>query len=148
MQIGHLTRGSRTPYYGSATRMRVRRAPMQVLEVGNIVSFVKQLMVLRWWVKCDRSMLDLIDQLITEKTTVPIDELNKYTRQVYSGAMSHRLPCHALKRGGMTNQNLNIPSHIRIIFDTALHYAKSGTNNTICFQSEFLYALSVLSHKF
>lgn len=27
-----------TRYYGSATRMRVRRAPMQVLEVGNIVA--------------------------------------------------------------------------------------------------------------
>lgn len=47
----------------------------------------------------------------------------------------------------MSNQNLNFASHIRIISDTAQHYAKSGTNYTICFQSAFLYALSALAHK-
>lgn len=41
------TRGKHTPYYGSATKMRVRRAPLQVLEVGNIVSSIKQLMEIR-----------------------------------------------------------------------------------------------------
>lgn len=46
----------------------------------------------------------------------------------------------------MANQNLNFSSHIRIISDTALHYAKSGTNYTICFQSACLYGLSALSH--
>lgn len=45
----------------------------------------------------------------------------------------------------MTNQNLNFSSHIRILSDTALHYAKSGTNYTICFQSAFLYAISTLA---
>lgn len=91
-------------------------------------------------------MTDLIDTLITEKTTIPLDDLLLYTRQVYSGAISHRLPCQALKSGGMANQNLNFASHVRIISDTALHYAKSGINYTICFQSSFLYALSALSH--
>lgn len=31
-----VTRGAHTPYYGSATRMRVRRAPMQVMESGTL----------------------------------------------------------------------------------------------------------------
>ncbi|KAF5190064.1 RNA-dependent RNA polymerase, partial [Thalictrum thalictroides] len=140
-----LTRGRHTPYYGSATKMRVRRAPMQVLEVGNIVSSLKQLMEIKGWVKGDAEITRLIESLIQEKTTVPLEALELYTRQVYSGAISHRLPCQALKRGGMTNQNLNFSSHIRILSDTALHYAKSGTNYTICFQSAFLYAISTLA---
>lgn len=140
-----ITRGRHTPYYGSATKMRVRRAPMQMLEVGNIVSSLKQLMEIKGWVKGDREIERLIETLITEKTTVPMEVLNMYTRQVYSGAISHRLPCQALKKGGMSNQNLNFSSHIRILSDTALHYAKSGTNYTICFQSAFLYAISTLA---
>lgn len=67
-----------------------------------------------------------------------------YTRHVYSGAITHRLPYQALKRGGMSNQNLNFSRHIRIISDTAPHYAKSGTNYII-FQSAFLYGLNTLS---
>lgn len=142
----HITRGRNTPYYGSTTRLRVRRAPMQVLEVGNIVNSVKQLMEIRGWVKGTPEVTRLIDTLIMEKTTVSLDTHNLFTRQVYSGAISHRLPCQALKRGGMANQNLNFASHIRMISNTALHYAKSGVNHTICFQSAFLYALSTLSH--
>ncbi|KAL4125915.1 hypothetical protein QTP88_010152 [Uroleucon formosanum] len=139
------TRGRHTPYYGSATKMRVRRAPMQVLEVGNVVSSLKQLMEIKGWVKGDDEISNLIEALIREKTTVPLESLNLYTRQVYSGAISHRLPCQALKRGGMANQNLNFSSHLRILSDTALHYAKSGTNYTICFQAAFLYAISTLA---
>lgn len=45
------TQGKNTPYYGSAAKMRVRRAPMQVLEVGNLVSSLKQLMEFKVWVK-------------------------------------------------------------------------------------------------
>lgn len=142
--LGHMCRGKHTPYYGSATKMRTRRAPMQVLEVGNIISSIKQLMELRGWVKGDEHVTRLIDTLITEKTTVSLNTLLLYTRQVYSGAIAHILPCQALKRGGMANQNLNFSSHISII--SALHYAKSGTNYTICFQSAFLYGLSALSH--
>lgn len=140
-----ITRGRQTSYYGSATKMRVRRAPMQVLEVGNIVSSLKQLMEIKGWDKGDEAMQQQIETLIQENTTVPLESLEMYTRQVYSGAISHRLPCQALRRGGMTNQNLNISSHIRILSDTALHYAKSGTNYTICFQSAFLYAISTLA---
>jgi len=141
----HITRGNHAPYYGSTTKMRVRRAPIQVLEVGNLVSSLEQLMELKGWVKGDQGVQDLIDTLVKDKTSVPMESLNLFTRQVYSGAISHRLPCQALKRGGMTNQNLNFSSHIRITSDTALCYAKSGTNYTICFQSAFLYALSILA---
>lgn len=50
------TRGKNTSYYGSATKMRVRRATMQVLEVGNLVSSLKQLMELKGWVKGDEGV--------------------------------------------------------------------------------------------
>jgi len=38
------TRGKYTPYFGSITRIRARRATLQVIEVGNLVSSLKQLM--------------------------------------------------------------------------------------------------------
>lgn len=63
----HVTRGKHTPYYGSATKMRVKRAPMQVLEVGNIVISLKQLMELRGWVHGNVTMTNLIDVLIQER---------------------------------------------------------------------------------
>lgn len=83
----HLTRRNHTPYYGFATKMRTRRAHMQVLEVENIVSTIKQLICGR--IKGNKLVTDLIDILISEKTTVPLATLLLDTRQVYSGAISH-----------------------------------------------------------
>lgn len=45
----------------------------------------------------------------------------------------------------MWNGFTNILSWFRIVSDTATFYAKQGTNYNICFQEDFLYALSVLS---
>jgi len=139
-------RGKYSPYFGSATRLRTKRATLQVLEVGSVVSSIKQLMELHGWVKGNQNMTSLIERLIREKTTLTPEELQKYTKQVYSGSLTHRLPCPALKRGGMANQNLNHSSFHTITSDTALEYAKGGTNYTICFQSVFLYGLSALAH--
>lgn len=116
-----VTRGSHTHYYGSATKMRVRRAPMQVLEVRNLVSSLKQLMELKGLVNGNEVVETFISTLISEKTTVPVQALKLFTRQVYFGVISHRLPYQALKRRGMKNQNLNFSSHIRILSGTALH---------------------------
>lgn len=139
-------RGMYTPYFGSITQMRAKRAPLQVVEVGSMVSSLKQLMELHGWVKGNTGLTHLIEKLIQEKTTLSIDELQKYTARVYSGAISHRLPCPALRRGGMANQNLNHSSFFKIVSDLALHFAKSGENYTICFQASLLYALSFVAH--
>lgn len=141
-------RGQYTPYFGSATRLRAKRATLQVIEVGSVVNSVKQLMELHGWVKGNETLTQLIERLITEKTDLSMGDLAKYTRQVYSGAISHRLPCPALRRGGMANYNLNHASFYKVTSDTALEYAKGGTNYTICFQSCFLYGLAVLAHRY
>lgn len=84
----HLTRRNHTPYYGFATKMRTRRASMQVLEVGNIVSYIKHLMEICRRIKGNKPVTDLIDILIPENV-VPLATLLLDTRQVYSGAISH-----------------------------------------------------------
>lgn len=75
-----------------------------------------------------------------------MDELQKYTQSVYSGSLIHRLPCPALRKGGMANQILNHSSFYSIASDRALLYCKGSLNYTICFQCCFLYELSVLAH--
>ncbi|AWI42881.1 RNA-dependent RNA polymerase [Formica exsecta virus 4] len=140
------SRGRYTPYFGSLTQLRAKRATLQVVEVGSMVSSIKQLMELHGWVKGNDQLTELIETLIKEKTNISIEELQKYTKKVYSGAIAHRLPCPALKRGGMANQNLNHSSFFTITSDTALEYAKGGINYAICFQSCFLYGLTVLAH--
>ncbi|CAG9822114.1 unnamed protein product [Phaedon cochleariae] len=139
------TRGKRTPYFGSHTRLRAKRAPLQVLEVETMVESIKQLMELHSWVKGSESLTKLIETMIIEKTSVPLNTLTQYSRLIYSGTISHRLSCPALRRGGMANQSLAYASHCVINSDTATKYAKQGTNYTICFQSAFLYGLSCLS---
>ncbi|KMQ83148.1 RNA-dependent RNA polymerase [Lasius niger] len=131
------SRGRYTPYFGCITQLRAKRATLQIVEVGSIVSSIKQLMELHGWVHENPKLTELIEVLIKEKTTLSIDELQKYTAKVYSGSLSHRLPCPALRRGGMANQNLNHSSFYTITSDTALEYAKGGINYTICFQSCF-----------
>lgn len=140
------SRGRHAPYFGSMTRLRAKRAALQVVEVGSVISSIKQLMELHGWVRGNASLTKLIETLISEKTTLSVDDLKKYSQKVYSGSLTHRLPCPALRRGGMANQNLNHSSFYAITSDTALDYSKGGINYTICFQSCFLYGLSVLAH--
>ncbi|CAL1672379.1 unnamed protein product [Lasius platythorax] len=103
-------------------------------------------MELHGWVHGNPELTELIEVLIKKKTTLAIEDLQKYTAKVHSRSISHRLPCPALRRGGIANQNLNHSSFYAITSDTALEYAKRGINYTICFQSCFLYGLSILSH--
>nr|WPR17567.1 MAG: RNA-dependent RNA polymerase [Beetle nyamivirus] len=141
------TKGTRNTYFGSETRMRVRRAPLQVVEVGTMVSSIKQLMELHGWVKGNIHITNFLECLIKEKTDLDLATLLQYTRPVYSGTLSHRLACPALRRGGMSNQCLTFSSHCLINSDTAIKYAKQGENYTICFQSVYLKELSVLAQR-
>lgn len=103
-------------------------------------------MELMGWVLCDQNLMTLLRTCIAEKTDIPIESLQKYTRQVYSGTISHRLSCPALQRGGMANTNLTFSSWIKIVSDTATMFAKKGENYNICFQSVFLHGIQVLNH--
>lgn len=141
------SRGKYTPYFGSVTKLRALRATLQVVEVGSLISSIKQLMELRSWVRGDPVLMNFLEAFITEKTTIPIQDLSRYTRRVYSGSLSHRLPCPAFRRGGLFNQNLNHSSFYTITSDTALDFARGGINYTICFQSCYLHALVLLAHR-
>ncbi|CAK1591153.1 unnamed protein product [Parnassius mnemosyne] len=137
-------RGPRLPYIGSQTQIRTRKALLQVMEVGEVIESIKMIMELRSWVKGSKGLYDLLKVLLKEKTRLTLAELEPLTAQVYSGLLPHRLPCPAL-RGAMWNGCTTILTWLRIVSDTATHYAKQGTNFNICFQEDFLYGLSVLA---
>lgn len=105
-----------------------------------------EIMELLGWLQGDPNITQLIVTCIEEKTDIPIDVLKRYSRQVYSGTVSHRLTCPSLQRGGMANSNLNFNSWVKIISDTATNFAKKGENHNICFQSVFLHGIQVLNH--
>lgn len=142
----YLERGPHNSYFGSQTQQRARKAPLQVLEVGSVVASLRTLMELLGWVQGDPNITQLIVTYIEEKTDIPIDVLKRYSRQVYSGSVSHRLTCPSLQRGGMANSNLTFNSWVKIISDTATNFAKKGENHNICFQSVFLHGIQVLNH--
>lgn len=142
----YLERGPHNPYFGSQTQQRARKAPLQVLEVGSVVASLRTLMELLGWVQGDPNITKLIVTCIEEKTDIPIEILKRYSRQVYSGTVSHRLNCLSLQRGGMANSNLTFHSWVKIISDTATNFAKKGENHNICFQSVFLHGIQVLNH--
>lgn len=101
-------RGPKTPYIGSQTKVRTKRAALQVLEVGSMVENIKTILELKSWVKGSEGMQQLLQTLIGEKTYLTLEEMEPFTSQVYSGMLSHRLPCPALRRGAMWNGCTNI----------------------------------------
>ncbi|KAK9877807.1 hypothetical protein WA026_019487 [Henosepilachna vigintioctopunctata] len=126
-------KGNRQPYFGSMTKMRARKAPLQTLEVGSMVSSLKQTLETMMWLKDSPDMVKLMNVLLKAKTHLDILSLNKYARQVYSGTISHRLDALSLRRGGMCNQTSNTPSHIKITSDTATRYAKQERTTQFVF---------------
>lgn len=95
------------------------------------------------WVKGSEGLQRLLEALIEEKTHLTLEELEPFTSTVYYGMLSHRLPCPALHRGALWNGCPKIVPWLRIVSDTATHYAKKGTNYNICFQEDVLYGLEV-----
>jgi hypothetical protein len=140
------TRGSCSIYVGSATGLRAKKAPLQVVESTQLHKALLALVTLMPWVKGDQGLTDLFVQLIKEKTDVSIEELTRYAQQIYSGSLTHRLPTTSLRRGAMINQNMTFSSHIVKISDTATMFSKKGENYTICYQTLFLSAVSQLRH--
>lgn len=137
-QAWHLSRGGITPYIGAPTRVRAKRQPLQEMESCSYTQSLSQALQLRSWVKGDVGLTKLLDTIIQEKTDASSEELDRRTTHVYSGSLTHRLPCPTMSRGGQSNFTSNFASHIRITSSTATAYAKKGEDNTICFQSVFL----------
>ncbi|CAK9297702.1 unnamed protein product [Gordionus sp. m RMFG-2023] len=139
-------RGPFYPYFGSRTKLRARRAPLQVMEVGSLVSNLKTIIELMSWIGSDDNLRRFLLTLIEEKPEIPFSTLQQHCRSVYSGSITHRMPCPAIKMSCMANCNTTLSSYFLIVSDTASRYAKSGINYNLCFQLVFLYAISYLSH--
>lgn len=140
-----LSRGPITPYIGAPTRVRAKRQPLQDVESYSFSQSLLQALQLRSWVKGDEGLTALMDVLIREKTDASTEELDRRKSHVYSGSITHRLPCPTMSRGGQINSTSNMASHIQINSSTATDFAKKGEDYTICFQSVFLYGQAVTS---
>ncbi|ANQ45640.1 RNA-dependent RNA polymerase, partial [Orinoco virus] len=138
-----ISRGPVPPYIGAPTKVKAKRQPLQDTESYSFNQALLQALQLRSWVKGDEGMTGLIDALIGEKTQATPEELDRRTAHVYSGSITHRLPCPTMNRGGQSNSTSNLSSHIQISSSTATDFAKQGIDYTICFQSVFLYGVSV-----
>lgn len=141
----HLSRGGVPPYIGAPTRVRAKRQPLQEMESYSFTQALSQALQLRSWVRGDEGLTQLLDTIIQEKTDASSEDLDRRTSHVYSGSLTHRLPCPTMSRGGQSNSTSNFASHIRISSSTATAYAKKGEDYTICFQSVFLYGISALN---
>ncbi|CAK9302717.1 unnamed protein product [Gordionus sp. m RMFG-2023] len=97
------------------------------------------------WIGSDENLQFLLT-LVEEKTDIPFTTLQQHCRIVYSGSITHRILCLAIRMSCMANCNTTLSSYFLIISDTASKYAKSGLNYNLCFQLVFLYAISHLSH--
>ncbi|CAB3229914.1 unnamed protein product [Arctia plantaginis] len=144
-QDWNLTRGPVPPYIGAPTRIRAKRQPLQEMESYSFTQSLSQALQLRTWVKGDEGLTKLIDSIIQEKTDASEEELDRRTSHVYSGSLTHRLPCPTMSRGGQSNSTSNFASHIRISSSTATAYAKKGEDYTICFQAVFLHSIASLN---
>lgn len=128
--------------------MRVKKAPLQIMEVGSLISSIKNIVEIRQWLDNSPELMSLLDTMITEKTNVSNEVIYQSARRVYSGSISHRLPCDAIRRGGLHNSVLTFNSHWNIVSDTVTDFAKSGNDYNICFQAVFLHGLAIISNRY
>lgn len=75
----NFSRGPKTPYIGSQTRIRAKRAALQVLEVDSMVESIKTLLELKSWVKGSSGLQDLLRVLVEQKSFLSLDELEPFT---------------------------------------------------------------------
>ncbi|CAB3241748.1 unnamed protein product [Arctia plantaginis] len=115
------------------------------MESYSFTQSLSQALQLRSWVKGDVGLTRLIDSIIQEKTDASEEDLERRTAHVYSGSLTHRLPCPTMSRGGQSNSTSNFASHVRISSSTATAYAKKGEDYTICFQAVLLHSIASLN---
>ncbi len=137
MTYTFLYRGESTPYYGSQTEKKTKRAPLHVVVVTSMHKSLLQLLELRSWIRGSVDISKFLDVLIKEKTDLPDNTLDLFTREVYCGSITHRLPSQATKQGAITNSTFTFGSHITIISDVATDFAKKAENYTM-YASKFV----------
>lgn len=140
----HTTGG--IPYFGSETRVKSKRGPLQVVEMGSRISTLKKCVEMVGWLKYSPQVKELLETLLKEKADLDLKSVIDNTASNYSGSVSHRLPVESLRKGGMINTMINFNSFLNIISDTALYFAKSGNDYNLCFQDIFLAATSRIQH--
>lgn len=109
------------------------------MESYSFTQALSQCLQLRSWEHGDEGLTQLLDTIIREKTNASQEDLDRRTSHVYSGSLTHRLPCPTMSRGGQSNPTSNLASHVRTSPSTATAHAKKGEDHTTCFQSVFLY---------
>ena len=135
----NIIRGSTNPYIGLKTTMRTKRSSLEVMTKDDMVNSLKKLLELLPWI-CGGgpNLRALMLTLIAEKTNISIEKLTDIGDVVVGGSVAHRLSDASRKGGTMINSLTTFNTHINVITDCLLRYAKSGKDYNICFQSVIL----------
>lgn len=141
------SKGKFKPYIGSKTANKMKKAPLEILEPSSLTDAIKDLMTLIPWITTGEisPLRNLMKKLIEEKTTVSLEDLENVSDKVFSGSVMHRLRDMTSSRSGMINSLVNFSSHVKIITDTAIQFAKSSFDYTLFFQVNMLAINSVLA---
>ena len=113
----------------------------------NMVTNLRQLMSMGPWIReaTDLNLRTLLERLCAEKTSIPIDDLIGIGPRVVGGSIQHRLADRTSCSGSMIHSMSNFSAYVQMVSDTAVQFAKSTRDFTICFQSVFLGVISRLS---
>ncbi|QDO67017.1 PolB [San Jacinto virus] len=148
----YLQRGRHRPYFGSKTSDKVKRGTLQIIDVDKQISALKKILTLRPWIRSDQcpNLSRLLEILITEKTSIPIQDLEIIKDTRISGKVDHRVGNPTSPKGSMANSLLGFASHIFLTTDTATAQTRGGQDWSICYQTVFVTSISRLEilHRF
>ncbi|ACQ94979.1 RNA-dependent RNA polymerase [Nyavirus midwayense] len=148
----YLTRGRFRPYFGSKTSDKVKRGTLQIVDADKQLVALRKILTLKPWIRSQECphLEGLLNQLIKEKTSIPLADLEVLKDLRISGKVDHRVGNPTSPKGSMANTLLSFSSHVFITTDTATNQTRGGQDWSICYQTVFLSAISRLEllHRF
>ena len=140
------TRGPLPSYIGSNTRQKKSVSPVVLVNPDPMDRTALAVAELSSWLDLGENFQDLLSTLIQEKTVTPVDVVKESASRIVGGSFEHRGQVQLLSRGVHINFNASM-SYLSINSDTALQYAKKGSDYTIIFQALKVRIASWLIHQ-
>lgn len=139
-------RGPYKAYLGSDTKIKHARGPLEVINPDTMERSALSLAQLETWVGEDPNLQELLDRLITEKTSSPLQFVKDAASKVIGGSLEHRGEVMTIPRGAHINYDPNISSHMTINTDTATAIARKQADYTVMMQGVKVFIGSYIIH--
>ncbi|KAG0715359.1 RNA-directed RNA polymerase L [Chionoecetes opilio] len=133
------SRGPYKSYLGSDTKVKQPKGPLEVICPDNTEQSALKLAQMASWVGGDQNLQELLQRLISEKTTSPVDRVLAASSKVVSGIVEHRGEVMTVPKGSYINYDPNITSHMNITTDSATAFARKAADYTLVFQCKSVH---------